>query len=394
MRRFLEISRTGLTAILLHPGRSLVTTLALLAVLTPLLTGLAIARGVEQQADLSIRFGADVYVAGEQFGRGVPLPLGMIPAIQQLDGVTAVVPRIVGVVVLGTDREEAVLVGLPAEHLPATITCIAGRPYRAGPLHELIVGTELARRLHLDVGALIPPFYRSEHGERLCQVVGLFKADVSHWQARLILTSFDSAAAIFNHSGLATDLLVSCRPGYQAAVSAAIRRLSTPAGQGNVRWRVTTRDELQALVPGGLLHREGAFVLHLLPAVAVGIGIVLVTSGFGLAERRREVGILKAIGWQTDEVLLRGLVESLLLSLAGAALGVLLAFVWLAFFNGYVIAALLLPGAGTAPGFQIPYRLTPVPALVGLILSFLLIETGTLYSTWRAATAAPREAMR
>src|SRR5206468_720361 len=134
----------------------------------------------------------------------------------------------------------------------------------------------------------------------------------------------------------ATDLLVHCRPGYQDEVRRAILGhvvLNTPGGAA--RPRVVAREDLALLLPQGLGHREGVFTLLFALAFAVGILVILVTSGFGLAERRREIGILKATGWQTDEVLLRSLVESVLLSLAGAALAVVLAVVWLRGLNGY-----------------------------------------------------------
>src|SRR5207302_7087872 len=84
MRYFVEIARTGLTAILLHPLRSLVTTAAVLAVLLPYLVGLGIARGVQEEAEAAVRFGADLYVSGEQFGRPVPVPLAAAAEIRQI----------------------------------------------------------------------------------------------------------------------------------------------------------------------------------------------------------------------------------------------------------------------------------------------------------------------
>jgi ABC-type antimicrobial peptide transport system permease subunit len=170
--------------------------------------------------------------------------------------------------------------------------------------------------------------------------------------------------------------------------------LSPPGAAGVVRPKVIAREDLQALLPGGLLHREGVFNLHFVLAFAVGIAAVLVTSGLGLAERRREIGILKATGWQTDEVLLRCLVESFLLSLAGASLALLLAFLWLRGLNGYWIASIFLDGVEKAPGFPVPFQLTPVPSLLAFVVSFVVVMSGSLYAAWRAATVSPGEAMR
>jgi len=383
--------------VLLHPLRSVVCCTAVVVVLLPYLVGLALAKGLEAEAEASARFGADLYVAGSRFGRPVPVPLEAVPAIRRIDGVTAVVPRVVGDVVLGKDRAHAVLVGLPAEGFPAWSACVEGELPRPDSLNQLVVGTALARRLNLKVGSMLPPFYRNERGEHLSRVVGVFRADAPLWQANLILTTFDTAQAIFDQPGLATDLLVWCRPGYQSEVSRAIEQRLSLAGaaeRGAARPRVTAREDLLALLPRGLLHREGVFNLHFLLAFVVGILVLLVTSGLGLSERRREIGILKATGWQTDEVLLRGLVESLALSLAGACLALLLAWLWLRVANGYGIAGLFLAGVGAAPAFPVSFRLAPVPALLAFVLSFVVVLTGTLVSAWRAAKVPPWAALR
>jgi ABC-type lipoprotein release transport system permease subunit len=396
MRIVLEIARTGLTAILLHPLRSLVTSAAVVVVLVPYLVGVGLSRGVQEDAEASIRCGPDLYVTGSRFGRTVPVPLTAVAAVRHIDGVIDVAPRIVGGIFLGKDQEPAVLVGMPAEKFPAAVTCVEGRLPRPSTVNELVVGTELARKLKLQVGSLIPPFYHNTQGERLSRVVGIFRSDVCLWQANLVFTTFDTAATIFDQPGLATDLLVYCQPGDQARVQRAIvQDVSLASGSdGAVRPRVVTHDELQALLPRGLVHREGVFHLHFVLAFVVGILVILVTSGLGLRERRREIGILKATGWQTDEILLRSLVESFVLSLAGASVAILLAFAWLKGLNGLWIASIFLAGIDVVPGFAVPYRLMPLPAFLAFLISFVVVLGGTCYSAWRAATVAPFEAMR
>jgi ABC-type lipoprotein release transport system permease subunit len=398
MRRLLEIYQTGIVAVFLHPVRSLASVAALLAALTPYLVGLGLSKGVEEEAEASARFGADIYVSGSQFGRPVPMPLEAAEAVRRIEGVTSVTPRIVGEVLLGKERVHAVLVGLPPDQFGSWGECIDGEQPRDEPgPNQLVVGSALARRLNLKVGAALPPFYSNDRGVRISRVVGVFKCDGPLWQANLVLTTFGTAAHVFDQQGLATDLLVTCRPGYEAPVGRTIEQtLAVPAGdgRGTVRARVTAREDLLALLPQGLLHREGIFNLHFLLAISVAILALLVTSGFGLAERRREIGILKATGWQTDEILLRGLAESLALSLAGACTSLLLAWVWLRVFNGWGVAGLFLAGVEAGPDAPVPFRLTPVPVLLAFVLSLAVVLTGTLYSGWRAAVTPPREAMR
>jgi ABC-type lipoprotein release transport system permease subunit len=395
MRTYLEIAWTGLTSLLLHPQRSLVTTACVVAVLLPYLAGLGVSRGVQDDAEAAIRFGADLYVSGEQFGRPAPVPIAAAQQLRKIPGVVSVVPRIVGRIELGKDRVSAVLVGIPLDDFPAGMECIRGRLYTGGSRNELVVGSELAKRLRLDVGTNLLPFYHSRTGDHTSEIVGIFHSDVSLWQARLIVTSLRTAGHIFDQPDLATDLLVTCRSGYEDEVRRAILHSDTlqlPGGGG--RLRVVSRDDLSLLLSEGPRQREGIFTLFFVMAFAVAILVVLVTSGFGLSERRREIAILKATGWQTDELLLRSLVESFLISLTGGSLAILLAFGWLRGLNGYVIASVFLNDVDRSPAFRVPFRLVPIPVLLALLIAFIVVLSGSLYSTWRAAITPPREAMR
>src|SRR5258707_333313 len=85
---------------------------------------------------------------------------------------------------------QTVLGGLRVEASPAGVGWMEGRLYAGGKPNELVIGNELGRRLHLKVGDPIPPFYQSRSGEKLSKVVGIFRSDVTLWQARLIVTSF------------------------------------------------------------------------------------------------------------------------------------------------------------------------------------------------------------
>ena len=78
----------------------------------------------------------------------------------------------------------------------------------------------------------------------------------------------------------------------------------------------------------------------------------------------------------------------------GVATFLVIAFLWLRGLNGYWIASIFLAGVDTAPSFAVPCRLTPIPALLAFLIAFVVIMSGTLYSTWRAATVAPIEALR
>ena len=75
-----------------------------MAVLAPYLVGLGLSQGVEAEAEASARFGADLYRHGQPSSAG-PCPCRWRPSppSASIDGVTGVVPRIVGEVRLGKE---------------------------------------------------------------------------------------------------------------------------------------------------------------------------------------------------------------------------------------------------------------------------------------------------
>ncbi len=397
IRVLVELVRSAAGAVSLHPLRSAVTVACVVTIVLPYLVGTAVSNGLRDEIDLSVQEGPDLFVTATRFGRTVPLPGSAAEVVGGVPGVTAVIPRIVGEARLGVKKESAVVVGLPAHAVPETLECVEGRLFAPGSRNELVIGSELARRLGLRVGDAVPPFYRSRAGERVSRVVGVFTSDAPLWQAHVVLTSLDSAQNVFDEGDTVTSLLVTCPPRMRDAIAGRIRTLDTLGAAASpvaLRARVSTRDDVQAALLRRSLDRETLFQLPFILAFAVGIPLILVTSGAGLVGRRREAGLLRAIGWSADALLFRAFVESVLLAVAGASIAVLAAYVWLDLFSGAGIAPVLLPGADRIPGFRVPWRLTPEPVLLGCILSAVLVGVGTLHSTWRAASAPAARAMR
>jgi len=394
---FLAVARSGLAAVLLHPLRSFAIVASVVSLLLPFTAGTAISEGLGDEAAAAADHGADLVVAGMRYGRPAPVPLESLETLAAIPGVTAVRPRIVGMVELGAAREPAVLVGVVAGGLPENVSVLEGRLAGPGGAAEIVVGSRLAKRLRLAPGSRVPPFYRNREGERVMEVTGVFRADLPMWEANLVLTSLENAQAIFDERGTATQFLVTCREGYADAVRESIRRLPTLAAPGAAEPllpRILSREDLRALLVHRTAFGAGVFSLHFLLLFAAAIPLLVVATGAGLRERRRETGILKMLGWGTDEVLLRAFVESLVLALLSAALSVLLAAAWLGPLGARGLAFVFLPEADIVPGFAVPWRLAPGPLLLAAALSLALVLVGTLYSSWRAASAEPMEAMR
>ncbi|GEL97019.1 ABC transporter permease [Cellulomonas terrae] len=161
------------------------------------------------------------------------------------------------------------------------------------------------------------------------------------------------------------------------ATRAVLGRTAHPAAPDEVR---VSRPS-DALAAGAAADR--AFTL-----LAVGLGAVaLLVGGVGIAnvmvvavlERRREIGVRRALGAPRSSIGVQFLLEAVLLSLVGGAAGVVL---------GVAVTWVFAAGQGWA--VIVPW----VPVAVGLGCALVVGSVVGLYPALRAARVPPTEALR
>jgi ABC-type lipoprotein release transport system permease subunit len=116
-------------------------------------------------------------------------------------------------------------------------------------------------------------------------------------------------------------------------------------------------------------------------------------SGLSL-EEKKEIGILKAIGWETSDVILMKFWEGMAISLSSFLLGTLLAYMHVFFSSSVLFEPFLKGWAVLYPQFKtIPYiDASQIAAL--FFLTVLPYTVATIIPSWRAATIEPECVMR
>ncbi|MFF5792141.1 ABC transporter permease [Paeniglutamicibacter sp. NPDC012692] len=187
---------------------------------------------------------------------------------------------------------------------------------------------------------------------------------------------------------------------------------------------VNTQEDLAATVSGslstasGLVSSLGTWLSIAVLAVAFLLAILLTLSG--VARRTREFGTLKAIGWRNSSIVRQVAGESLVQSLLGGALGILIGLAGILVINFFAptlsasAAATGPMGAGGAGGpgalqggpaaaanavgsaAEVVLNL-PITPMVGAVAVAIAIAGGLLAGIlggWRAARLRPAEALR
>lgn len=342
-----------------------------------LLGGVAIDAGLKREALAGIDAGADVYCTWDVFGRDMPLPRPRAEALRSVAGVVRAVPRIVGRVRLGD--EWAVVIGLPAEELARVAP--AGSHLDEG---EILVGQSIARLAGLAAGQRV---VLESDSAVVFNVAAVMAAPASYWSARAILCELDEAARLFGDPSCYTDVCLHTRPGQAGLVAERVRRIHS-------RYRVQTRSLVRHYILEGLTLRSGVFPVLGAWALVLALPLFAVTSFQGLVVRRREIGLLKAEGWTTWEVLEMVALENLVVSLASAGVALLAALVWVDVLGAPLLGAYFLPDWPLEGERPVPARFLPAAPVLAVAFSLAVTMPGSLLATWRTAIISPSEAIR
>lgn len=173
--------------------------------------------------------------------------------------------------------------------------------------------------------------------------------------------------------------------------------VNTIAGKGALalkHYRFITRSSMQRTYEALFSWREG-LLLAMLVGAMLAFAILAFDKASGLsAQERREIGILKAIGWETSDVIRMKLWEAGLISLTAFLAGMALAYAHVFVMSAPLIEAVLKGWSTLYPRFQLAPH---VDALQVATLAFLTVVpyvAAVLAPIWRTASADPDSVMR
>ena len=306
-------------------------------------------------------------------GRHDLIPPGYIERIGRIRGVQKTAGRLWGYYYDPVVKANYTFLGL-TEDAPAS-----GR---------IKVGNGLARYRGVQAGNVLS--FRSYSGKLFSFTVdAVLPADSELISADLVLLAEADFRAFFDYPAAHwTDITLS------VANPQEVRTVAQKLANALPDSRPILRDEVLRTYQSIFDWREG-IVLALLSAAILAFAILAWDKASGLsAEEKREIGILKAIGWETGDVIRMKLWEGLLISLTAFLAGYVAAYVHVFHFS----AALFEP---VLKGWAVLYpRFTLAPVIDGLQIATLFFFTVLPYAVavlvpiWRAAVTDPDAVMR
>jgi hypothetical protein len=359
-----------------HPGETLLAAFTLSALVAWIATVLLLTHALESTARKMLETGPSLVVRRVSPGGWVPIPAGeSVRVARAVPGVTRARARVWGLVSSPSGPVTAVGIGqhdrrdwkdIAPVPFPGRGEAVAGPgvPAEDGDAALVLAG---ARTMSFKVSARLPP----KSGLTAHDIVVLHAED-----ARLLLGLPEGHA-----SDLALDVF---HPGEEEAI--------LPDLAEAFPWpvRITTRSETVGLYSGGTARRGGIALVLAAPAI-LAAALLVAGSARDRVGRRREVGLLKAMGWTTGDVVRLHLLRAAATGLPATALGLFAAYLLVLRPGVSWPGALLFGWHGRPPGMH----LSPSGAWLILLevaaLAFVPWLAAHLWPSIRGSAADPQE---
>ncbi len=250
------------------------------------------------------------------------------------------------------------------------------------------IGSGVAESLLVkDAGAL--PFRTYDGSYVFMRIERILDAGLDMVAADLILLNGRDFRRIFlTPEGQATDLVLQVKnPNEMPTIARKIVTL-LPDTRPVLREEILRTYDAVFEWRGGLsiLVLSGAFLAFLILAWDKATGLS--------AEEKREIGVLKAVGWETSDVLQLKFWEGVAVSLTAFLLGILLAYVHVFFTPAVLFEPAVKGWSVLYPRFQLTPHVGSYHVATLFFLTVVPYTVSTIIPSWRAASIDPDIVMR
>lgn len=362
-----------LASLLRRKGKNISLLLVYALVVFVLGSAMFFTQAMKREASLIMQGAPELVVQRLLAGRYDPIPVDYVQKIKAIRGVASVGPR---------------LWGYYYDPVPgANYTFMAPRKSPPSP-GRVVLGSGVAHSRLISLGDIIA-FQTFDGKAKVFIVDDVLSPESELVSADLVLLADEDFREMFGMpDSLATDLSVTVRnPQEVTTVATKIVEMLPDT-------RPILREEMTRTYDS-VFDWRGGVIIVLLGMALLAFVIFAWDKASGLsAEERKEIGILKAIGWETAEVIAVKTYEGLVVSLFSFGLGVLLAYGHVFFFHAYLFAPILKGWSVLYPEFRLTPFIDPYQIFILFFLTVVPYTVATIVPSWRAATIDPDAVMR
>ena len=264
---------------------------------------------------------------------------------------------------------------------------------------SVVLGTELAKKLKLKIGKKVVYTTTDKNGDivsAIARVGGLFKTGSDEIDGSVAILPLHKVQKVLGYQQDEVSVLavVLSDQRYSNQLGDKMQALPQFADVEVLNWQQTQPD-----LAGMIAVDKGSnYISQLLIALLVAAGI-LNTMLMSVLERRREFGVMMAVGMSPKNLFLLVMLESFWLAILGLIIGVIVTTPWFLFMSQTGIDLSAAYGDGFSfggvlldPTFKLRlFKESIIAILVGL---FGLALLSGAYPAWQAGRVVPVESLK
>jgi lipoprotein-releasing system permease protein len=346
---------------------------------------LVLTHSLRVEANHILQDAPDVVVQRLSGGRHDLIPVSLIDSIAEIPGVAKVTPRYWGYYYDALTGGNYTLLGLD-ETGPPTIAMLEGALPSA--VATCAIGSGIAATRQVGIGDELILIDSRNVGVAF-DIVGVFRSESAILTNDLVILGSEDLIRFFGlPDGRATDLSVDVfNPNEIETIAAKIKR-------EHPETRPITKGEIARTYDAVFSWRSGMMLTVFFSAL-IAFCILAWDKATGIsAEEKREIGILKAIGWGTADVLELKFWEGIVISATSFLLGVILAFVHVFILDASFLAPVIKGWSVLFPDFRVTPYLDLYQIFVMGFLTVVPYVASTIIPSWKTAITDPEEVMR
>ena len=409
MKRFKNLLNYALNCIQRYRLRTAVILICLTVAASTFSAVAFMSDGLVREGALSLKYTPDLTVQGIQAGRQALISTSYVSSILgSASGISGISERIWGygnvgntlIVVMGVDVGNAATINQTSRQLGAfKIDQAAAYPLESGQFLNpqlngtVVIGKGVAELLGAHVGTQLSILTESNEIKQYT-VVGIFNSESSIYNADMILMNLNDARGFFSiPDDKVTDLMVYVTPVDAQTKTVLVNEVAR-AISGLPNCRVVTKDVLLSAQEKTYGDRSGFFsIVWYVILIAVAIIAFNQTVVVG-HESKFEVGLLKALGFSTSDVIQVRLVESLVLGTLAAGIGLTVGILFDSVLGAPILRDFMLGWANLYPGFPVPVYISAQTVLFTFAVTIVPLLFATVIPSWLNATVDPDISMR
>lgn len=341
----------------------------------------------KREATLILQGSPELIVQRVMAGRHDLIQMSLIKDIGEIPGVRRVEPRFWGYYYDSGIKANYTILAIHGAVLQDN-RLLKGRMPLPEEKNVAAVGRGVADARFLDLEDILS--FQSADGQWIdFKIAGIFESDSDLLTADLMLISYVDFKNLMKFpEGMATDLLVS-----------VYNKVETPTIAKKIRERFPyTRpllhEEIIRTYDAVFGWRSGLILIGFIGGLIAFI-ILAWDRAMGLsAEERKEMGILKAIGWETSDILEMKFWEGLIISLTSFLIGIILAYLHVFFFGASLFAPALKGWSTIYPSFKLAPFINPYQIATLMAVTVVPYIASIIIPSWKVSIIDPDELMR